>query len=569
MKVKKLYKSIAAAICLATVGQGVVSCSDTWDDHYEMGNANGTASLLQLVENRPELSDFLALLRATHVYNNNHSTSVTFADLLNADQTLTVWAPLDGTYNADSLLELCQTAQGDSTVGTHFVMNHVAHNLYNMNGQTSENVRMLNDKFLTLTSSALYNAEVVAGEYNKPAKNGLLHVVNDDAQYTYNLYEGLTSMEDFSHIGDFMKHYEEQKLDENRSIQSGLVDGKKVYSDSVMVRENKLFRTFDQINAEDSTFMMLVPDKETWQPVYDEAASYFNYGSAEKADSMCAYWANVSLIRDLIYNVNVQRSEEDSVFSTSYSKFDWPYHVFYEPLEAGGVWDPANTKSTLQCSNGEIRRIAEWPFKPEDLYFRPLTTQGEWDGYRKEYKDCTFNNRGGIKADSISGDGYTVISGANENSQWSVTYEVRNTLSGTYDICVVVLPLTVYNKFNNNWRQNKFTATLSYMDLDGELKTMNFPKEDDEDWPDHYVINDSHKVDTVKVGRFTFPTCNYSQQDATVSLTLNCIYNGRNAQEKRKYKNEMYLDCILFKPVSKEEAKGGAEETKRRKEAQK
>jgi hypothetical protein len=50
---------------------------------------------------------------------------------------------------------------------------------------------------------------------------------------------------------------------------------------------------------------------------------------------------------------------------------------------------------------------------------------------------------------------------------------------------------------------------------------------------------------------------------------LNCIYNGRNAQEKRKYKNEMYLDCILFKPVSKEEAEGGAEETKRRKEAQK
>ena len=52
-------------------------------------------------------------------YNNNHVTSVTLADLLGSDQSLTVWAPVNGSFNADSLLQMCQTAQGDSAVGQH------------------------------------------------------------------------------------------------------------------------------------------------------------------------------------------------------------------------------------------------------------------------------------------------------------------------------------------------------------------------------------------------------------------------------------------------------------------
>ena len=560
MKVKNLYTSLAAAACLATLGQGMVSCSDEWDDHYGMEGANGTASLLQLVESRENLSDFLDLLKRTHVYNNNHRTSVTFADLLNADQSLTVWAPLDGTYNADSLRNLCQTEQGDSTVGLHFVMNHVAHNIFNMDGspsQKSVDVRMLNDKFLPLSSRALYNAQVVDDDYNNPAKNGLLHVVDDDAQYTYNLYEGMTSMSEFDHIGGFLKSYEEQRLDENRSIVSGIVDGKKVYSDSVMVKFNRLFWTFDQINDEDSTFVMLAPDKATWEPVYEEALSYFNFGPVAKADSIARYWTNVSLMRDLIYNRNVQRSEVDSVFSTSYSKFDWPYHVYYEPYAAGGVWDMNNVKSTFQCSNGEIWRIKEWPFTPQDIYFRPVITEGEREASRKEWtKDMKFIPHYDVPGDSVSGHAYTHIQGKDDSSDWDVTYEIRNALSGTYDVGVVILPLTVENQFNRNWEKNRFTADISYVDEEGNEQTLQWD----------LVENDSHKIDTVYVGRVTFPTTSYQQPNATVYVTLHCRYKDLPKAQRRNYKNKMLLDCIYLKPVAKEEV---ADETKRRKEAQK
>ena len=545
----KLYKSMAGALVLAVASQGIVGCSDSWNEHYDMADANGTESLLQLVENNPQLSDFLSLLKATHTYNNNHRTSVTFADLLNADQTLTVWAPVNGTFNIDSLLALCQTEQGDSTVGQHFVMNHIAHNLYNMNVATKEDVKMLNDKYLKLNSKALYNASVLPNEYNLPATNGLLHIIDDDAQYTYNIYEGLTSMSEFSYIGKFLSHYEKQELDENLSIQAGIVDGKKVYSDSVMVKENILFRVFDRIMSEDSTFAMLVPDQQTWQPVYEEASQYFNFGSVEKADSLTDYWTNVSLIRDLIFNRNVQRSEKDSIFTTSVNAAEWPYHVYYKPFEPGGLMDPANIKDSLLCSNGYIYRIKQWPFTAEDLYFHPIVVQGEREANLTSYKDCTLNYRSAI-GDSISGNGYVDIVPRTSTSNWTATFEIRNTLSGTYDICAVILPKTVYLANSRDFKQNKFKATLNYVDEQGEARSVDYDTE---------MTNNPYCVDTVLIGRFTFPVCNYQQPDATVSLQLQCSITNRQTT----YSREMFLDCIYFKPVSENAM---TEETKRRKE---
>lgn len=556
MKVKNLYKSIVAAVCLAAVGQGVVSCSDAWDDHYDMADANGSQSILQLVEANPQLSDFLSLLKTTHIYNNNHRTKVTFAELLNADQALTVWAPLNGTYNADSLRELCKTEQGDSTVGQCFVMNHIAHNLYNMNATTDERAKMLNDKFLALTSDKLYNATVVEGKYNLPATNGLLHVVDNAAPYTYNIYEGLTSVPEFSHFGKFLSRFERQELDEDRSIQADVVDGKKVYSDSVMVKENALFRVFDDINSEDSIYGMLVPDQATWDPVYEEAVKYFDYGSIEKADSISEYWTNVSLARDLIFNRNMQRSEQDSIFTTAYTKRDWPYHVYYKPFEAGGLMDPANIKDSILCSNGYIYRIKEWPFTPEDIYFHPIVTQGEREASILDYKNCTLNFRSAL-GDSISGNGYVDIVALTSTSNWTINYEVRNTLSGTYDICAVVLPKTVKISNSRDKKPNKFKATLTYTDARGEKQTYDFENET--------FVSDGVHVDTVKLGTFTFPVCNYQQPDATVSLQLQCFITLR---ETATYSREMLLDCIYFKPASDDD-EPAAEEAKNRKEARK
>ena len=527
---------------------GFNACSDSWDDHYDVADTNGTESIFQLVKENPQLSDFLKVLEATHIYNNSKRTEVTYAQLINADQTLTVWAPVNGSFNVDSLLQICHTPKGDSIVSRHFVMNHIAHNLYNMNAETSENVKMLNDKFLKLTPKALYNANVVGNDYNIPALNGLLHVVADDAEYTYNIYEGMTTLKDYSHIGDFLKKYEKLELDEERSIQADVVDGMKVYSDSVIIIENNLFRVFDKIMEEDSLYGMLVPDRDTWNQVYNEAKAYFNYGAIEKADSVSEYWTNVSLIRDLIFNRNVQRSENDSIFTTSYSSLTWPYHVYYQPFAPGGYFERANIQDSLLCSNGYIYHLKEWPFTPQQLYFQPINVQGEREANLTAYKDCTLNYRMAI-GDSISGNGYLDIVPRASTSNWTATFEIRNTLSGTYDIYAVILPKTVYLANSRDFKPNKFKAVLNYVDENGENKSEAFNKE---------ISNNAYKVDSVLIGQFTFPVCNYQQQDATVSLQLQCSITNRQTNFSR----EMFLDCIYLKPVSDNE-----KETKSRKEA--
>ena len=552
ISLSSVCRRITATTCLAlgaALPLALSSCSDTWDNHYEQADNNPTSTLLQHIQDQPQLSDFLALLKKTHVYNNNHVTGVTFADLLESDQALTVWAPVNGSFNADSLLALCQTAQGDSTVGQHFIMNHMAHSLYNMNGQTNQNVLMLNNKFLPLTATSLLNAQTIADKCNVAATNGLLHVVSDDVQYNYNVYEALTSLPEFTHFGQFLSHYEKQELDEERSIQAGLVDGQKIYSDSVMVKENSLFRIFDQIMSEDSTFMMLAPDAALWQTAYQEAAQYFNYGSALKADSISEYWTYISLMSDLIYNRKVQHAAQDSVFSTSFKPREWPYHVYYHPFADNGILSAANIKDTLQCSNGALYRLKQWPFTPQDLYFHPITTQGEREASIRDYKDCTMNYRA-VLADSVSGYGYLDIVNRTSTSNWTATFEIANTLSGTYDIFAVILPKTVYNVNSRDFKPNKFKATLSYVDLDGKLREQDYPTE---------LTNNAYRVDSVLIGRFTFPTCNYQQTNVNVTLQLKCSITNRQTS----YSREMYLDCIYLKPVSAAEAAG----TKSRKEA--
>ena len=156
-------------------------------------------------------------------------------------------------------------------------------------------------------------------------------MLSGELPYLYNVYEALTTLSEYSGIGSFFKGYEKLELDENSSIQSGIVDGNIVYSDSVMVTTNILFSRFDRINEEDSSFIMLVPETRVWDKAYDEAQSYFNYGSVNQADSLQRLYAHQALIRDLVYNRNIGCSHmADSVYSIAYNKYDEERrHVYY------------------------------------------------------------------------------------------------------------------------------------------------------------------------------------------------------------------------------------------------
>lgn len=532
-----IYK--IATVC--AVAFSAIGCADTWDEHYgEENRIVSDQSLLQLIESDGRLGDFLKVLKNTHVFSNNKPTDVTYADLLASDQTFTVWAPLDDTFNVDSLLQECQTVAGDSMCGQHFVQNHIAHYLFPTDITGQNHIQMLNSKWLDWGYGQLGSVPTQGNETEVPAQNGILHVLSHEVPYAYNIYEGVTSLPEFSGIGAFFKGYEKLELDENASIQCGIVDGMKIYSDSVMRRYNILFNQFERILDEDSTYIMLLPDAALWDKVSAEAKTYFNYGNIQKADSLQNYWANVSLIRDLVYNRNVGcRSMNDSVWSTSYSPYDKERrHLYYEPLKSGGIFSSSYVKDSIDCSNGKIYRLHSWPFTAEQIYFYPVKAEAENTNLIVDYKDCTYSYREAV-ADTIS-EGYLDILQKTSSSDWTVNFRVPNVLSGTYDICAVILPKTVANPNSRDFKPNKFKATLTYESLDGEKKTELFDTE---------LKNNPYKVDTVLIGRFDIPVTSYAQTEAKINLQIQCSIGRRETA----YSREMLLDCLYFKPVRKEE----------------
>ena len=95
--------------------------------------------------------------------------------------------------------------------------------------------------------------------------------------------------------------------------------------------------------------------------------------------------------------------------------------------------DPANIESRMLCSNGDIYRVKDWPFKPESVYFRPIISQGERDGNVLDHKDCTMTYRAAI-GDTISGNAYMDIVPANSTSNWTAMRQKATTKDPSRDL---------------------------------------------------------------------------------------------------------------------------------------
>lgn len=576
---KVMTLSVAALTASAALLTG---CQDDWNEHYDQqaDTQHGTESLYQIIASRPELSDFRQVLDSARLFSGNRISSVHYSQLLGQDQFLTVWAPVNGTFNRDSLLQLCQTAHGDSLVELHFLKNHIARYSQSAVDGRQKQVMMMNGK--TLWMSGMQHGDAQIQEANIASRNGVLHVVKTPVTYRYNIYEALFSMQKYSHIGNFLQSYQIDKFDETQSLAMGVVDGKTVYVDSVFYATNILLNThvYGHIDSEDSTYWMLVPDRTLWDELYTEASTYYQYGQTPKADSLHDYWSNYALLQDLVYNPMVQRSMKDSLCSTTWTeRWAGRRHVYYEPFKAGGLW--SYCADSLVCSNGNIYEIHSWPFDQQRTYFTYIKVEAEdriYDSFEAKGKTLTLN-RNYISADSVSG-GYLQVKPQTQYDSYYLTYEVPNVLSGCYDVCAVFLPKTVYNpnltpEANKaEFRPNKFSAELVYTGLDGKEYEVTSSKRYayDPATPGYYeaagnnessvpflfdcnlnpttaatraFTNDPYRVDTIHLATVHFPTCNYDQQKVTTRLK---IQNNITNKQTNTYNAEILLDCILFLP---------------------
>ena len=510
----------------------MTSCSD-WDDHYEnlASQAGNDLTLWQTIQQHPELSDFRDVLSQTKVFKYHKVTDVSYADLLDGVQTFTVLAPVNGSFNKDSVLNLLSTSKGDSMVVRSFIGNHLSYNQV-ANVEKPTDFFLLNKKQATIGNNNVLGVPLQSS--NIRAKGGILHILQNTLPYRYNIYEVLLNDPRYTNIGEQISSYDIDEFSPTQSVEGGMVDGEQIYVDSVFNERNYMLESVGLINDEDSTYLMVVPTNEEWQRVWNEAMEHFRFdNTVEDRDSLQRFWANFSLLKDAIFSRTIQSSPEDSLVSYYYNKFYPQYGVFHKPFEKGGILY-GTTPTTY--SNGTLYTAERWPFTPEMTYNREIKTEGERTNLIIDYQQCSYTTRTHA-ADSVSENEYLVITPRTATTNWTMTFKLENTLAADYDICAVILPASVYNP-NAQLKPCKFQVEINYVDENGKAQTYNCNNEK--------FSNDGARVDTVVLAEnLHFPVCNYDQTNMKFTVKLKCSIL---ALETSQFSREMFLDCIYLRP---------------------
>ena len=545
MKTKSIKYFLMAGMVSCGMAAGLTACSE-WNDHYEgtadAGGAGGT--LWQQMKANPQLSDFCEVMEQTKVYRMHKKTPVSNADLLNSGQSFTVIAPVNGSFDKDALLQRVQTVSGDSAVEKSFAQNHISRSLVSSTSNQAK-LLMLNQKHLYMENGKIDDVSVLTP--NTRTSNGVMHIVDKALSYKHNLYELLCDDPSLSAIGDNLKRFNEDVFDPDASVSNGVVDGVPVYVDSVVYERNRLMEAIGYLYVEDSTYMVVAPTAAGWNEAYSEVSNYYRYDeSIDKRDSLQQYYTMRALMEDAVFNKTDQKDINDSLLSVpyintvhTYEKGKPVYHVFRKPFAPGGILYGAQAR---ECSNGIMYTMDKWPFDPTETFFKEIYVEGEETYLLLDYTKCNYNVRI-ANADTISNNKYLRIAPVKATDNWTATFQINNTLSGSYDVYAILLPKTVENPNETKLRPCKFKATINYMDDKGKAAKFDCVNEADKKTE---FKSDPLRVDTVLLARgFQFPACNYGQSNSNINIKIQCsITSSQNAQ----YSRDMFLDCIYLRP---------------------
>lgn len=378
---KKGISKYLGALAMGTALMAVPSCTDTWSEHYLAEDAyTATESLWELLEAREDLSNFRSIVGKAKFYrdethpaytiNGEDTVYYTFKDVLNANSPVTVWAPTNDALTAEEWQKFEEMVENDGyNLQQQFVGNHIALYRKTMTKSGKESLRLINSKFAVINydNSTLEKAQVV--EKNIGARNGLLHILDSQNEFLFNLYEYIKYSGEVNTFSQYLVERDTVYFLESASIE-GLPDenGNPTYVDSVYFQDNMMFNSSSynptgadaedawmndikmfraQLNTEDSAFVMVVPTDLAWQTATEKLKPLYNYVttyprmdkvnlSATKAETMDIFGArrafdtgkgyetidslqdvniNMDIINPLVFNVNLQPSANGQVWT--------------------------------------------------------------------------------------------------------------------------------------------------------------------------------------------------------------------------------------------------------------
>ena len=547
---------MAAAVLLAAT-----SCSDfsDYNDTPVSDVQQADRTLWENISQNDQLSDFATLVKKAG-----------FDDELSQPHYYTVWAPLNGTYDASSLM-----SADSATVLYQFVKSHIAEYNHSVSGLVDERIHALNRKSFAFEGDGQYTyAGHTLRQLNLPNSNGIMHLLDGAARFYPNLYEYLFSCEGIDSVATFFKRYETSVLDTKNSVLGPTINGKQTYIDSVMITSNSLLnRIKAKLDKEDSTYTMLVPTNEAWLAHYDKISKCYNYINTtvaqnidEATSTSSAPTASVTvdaaytkdsltrlhLVSDLVYNNNNYYNNwliDDTVE---------PYDTL-RSTTSGYMTNPQEIMSRVidreTMSNGTFCLVDSLAFRPWESWCFPLGQSPlysrTWTGSNTMvYIDNTFFDdiKYVPKNPAQKQLGYLWVTPLSNYGKPQLDVKLRNVLSTTYNIYIVLAPgMDVGEDADGNkfLKPNMLDFTLSYCDAKGKLATQKLNQK---------VVNDPTRVDTLAVGTFTFPVAYAGLGDNVYpNLKITTDFGVFDKAKMAAYTRDFSIISILMRPVELEE----------------
>lgn len=543
---KKWLKVLFTFHCSLFISVALMSCADDYNTVPQSSLPAADQTLWQNISENDQLQQFAKILQKTG-----------YADELQNSKVYTVWAPLDNTYDAEALLD-----GSNDEVLSRFVKNHIAcySHVAKTNGQ--ERIYTLNGKSYAFSADS-YGEQALA-DRSLPCVNGVLHTIHGRQQFYPNLYEHIMTATGIDSVQSYFKRFERTYLDEKASILGPVVGGRQTYVDSVMVTTNNLFgRLRAYIQVEDSSYTALLPTDKAWIKAYDRIRPYFRYGAKTVSEDLSVENINTKKTR----NIDAQ------LFGDSLTRNAIMANIFFNNNDYYNKWlvDEAYTLNTdtllstgrtllpngpelisqtieqQRMSNGVARQVDSLAFTT-DTWAPEITIAGINGSTRPRLLSAMATNVRIDDPEELNVEKGEIVSYVDliptgTRSLPDVYFYLPNILSTTYEIYAVIVPADIKKGYEGDVKPNKFLATLTYCDANGNLRTETLGEQ---------FINDPSKVDYVLLGTKTFPIA-YRGLGSEYHPSLELKANLRifNKEEMDTYDRELRIAAIVLKPVKK------------------
>ena len=564
------HKILAGAMLFGVMFAGS-SCEDEVGIRVTPETPFADKTLYEVIVGDPDLTDFVEVVNACGAH---------CADsLFNQSRVYTVWAPVNGTFNKDSIIaETVADSTGNSNrdlVFRSFVEAHVANHLVAANGTLEEDntVLLLNNKN-AIFAGDYKNGYTFSGVSLDPnntnirMKNGLLHKIVSPSEYKYSIWEYMKIAHgdtwSIDSVAQYLYSYNVTEFNEGQSIAGPIVNGEQTYIDSVFTTSNDWldpWRGVGNINNEDSTYVVYVPTDSLWEKMVKKAEAHYNYdfsfanmteATKIERDSLRRYNARLHNLKYMSYSVNEQKhvASSDSAMPAYRGGSGGKRALFAKAdLEKNVVFEK-------ELSNGIFKVVDAMPYKPTDLWHDTIFLEGEnrsmWNWEEKDLPEevevltafkSQLNKDSMLLGAEVSGGQYFSYTKEAKNT---AKFKIPKVLSAKYHVAIIFVPKNITNELvdKDKLLPNKLQVTVKQSPGQGSAIRL---------YDVQPLYNNPFKLDTMflttKTGEKAIiepKYCEYYDGSAAkdYNLTLDVI-----SLTGKDYDKVIRIDKILFIPV--------------------